>query len=270
MPAVSLVAMRCRSATGDPDTAGGLERLGAAFGHRLQASPRAIGSAAAAVPADPREDLDTSRGCLLEAGGQVEDALDAGVRPVLLAGDGAVALATLPAVVRRRPDARLLWLDAHPCFHVLSDTPGPPLERTALAGACGRWPSGFAGNVAADALVLCGTRAIDDDERERLASPRVRVIGTTLETLVHLQHALDGAATYVHLDVDVLDEEVMPVAQPVRGGLPAEKLLDLLDAVADSCEVIGVEVCGFACAGDDDRDEALADVVVSALDPLLP
>ncbi len=270
MADVSLIAMRCRSTTSDPDTAGGLERLGAALGHRLQASPRTIGSAAPARHADPREDVSTSRGCLLEAGGQVEDALDAAVRPVLLAGDGAIALTTLPAVVGRRPDARLLWLDAHACFHVPGDAVDPRLERMSLAGACGRWPSGFAGTVAADALVLCGTRAIDDDERERLAAPRVRVIGTTLETLVHLQHALDGAATYVHLDVDVLDDEAMPVAESVPGGLPPEKLLDLLDAVADSCEVIGVEVCGFACAGDDDRDEALADVVVSALDPLLP
>jgi arginase family enzyme len=86
---------------------------------------------------------------------------------------------------------------------------------------------------------------------------------------VHLQHALDGAPTYVHLDVDVLDEAALPLPGSVPGGLPAEKLLDLLDAVADSCEVVGLEVCGFAPTGEAERRDELAGVVVSALEPLL-
>ena len=265
----SFVAMRCRSTTRDPDTATGLELLGGALGQRLGASARVIGTPRAGARADLTEELAHARGCLLEAGGQIEDALDAQALPVLIAGDGAIALATLPTIARRRPDARVLWLDAHACFHTPDTAPELPLERTSLAGACGRWETGFAGALPPGRLVLCGTRAIEDAERELLASPPVRVIGTTLETLVHLQHALDGAPTYVHLDVDVLDDEAMPVPDPVPGGLPAEKLLDLLDAVADSCEVVGVEVCGFTGGAADDRGEEVADVVVSALDPLL-
>jgi len=87
---------------------------------------------------------------------------------------------------------------------------------------------------------------------------------------VHLQHALDGAPAYVHLDVDVLDDEAMPVAGSVPGGLPAEKLLDLLDAVADSCEVVGLQVCGLVPDADRETGEALADLVGSVVDPLLP
>ncbi len=271
-PRAALVAMRCRSRTGDPDTATGLEVLGEALARRLGLRARSIGTPRSSVLADPRAELARARGCMLEAGGQIDDALDAGVTPVLLAGDGAISVATLPTIARRRPDARVLWLDAHACFHAPAAT-GVSLERMALAGACGHWETGWPDVLPAARLVLCGTRVIDDVERGRLSSPPVRVIGTTLETLVHLQHALDGSATYVHLDVDVLDDEAMPVPDPVPGGLPVEKLLDLLDAVADSCEVVGLQVCGFAPhagrgpAGPD--DEALADVVVSTLEPLL-
>lgn len=264
----ALVAMRCRTSLDEPDTVTGLDALGEELARRLRVPVRAIGTPSADPPADALAELARARGCLLEAGGQVDDALDAGATPVLLAGDGAIALATLPTVARRRPDARVLWFDAHACFQVPDGAMGPGLERTALAGACGRWESGWPEALDTDRLVLCGVRTMNDAERAGLADGSVRVIGTTLETLVHLQHALDGAPTYIHLDVDVLDEAAMPVAAPVPGGLPEEKLLDLLDAVADSCEVVGIEVCGFAPGGA--REAELAEAIGTALHPLLP
>ena len=259
----ALVAMRCRTSLDEPDTVTGstpsARSWPAACASRCARSARRPPSA----PADALAELARARGCLLEAGGQLDDALDAGATPILLAGDGAIALATLPTVARRRPDARVLWFDAHACFQVPDGAMGPGLERTALAGACGRWASGWPDRMTAERLVLCGVRAMDDAERAGLAEGPVRVIGTTLETLVHLQHALDGAPTYIHLDVDVLDEAAMPLAAPVPGGLTEEKLLDLLDAVADACEVVGIEVCGFAPGGA--REAELAEVIGTAL-----
>ena len=41
---------------------------------------------------------------------------------------------------------------------------------------------------------------------------------------------------------DVLDPDVMPARYPSGGGLSQEKLYDLLDAVADACEVVGIEI----------------------------
>src|SRR4051812_30261277 len=79
----------------------------------LGVEPRRIGS-----PDEPRkehwsESLRDGRGCLLEAGGQVDDALAGGNFPLLFAGDCAIAVTTLGAVHRHRPDARVLWLDLH-------------------------------------------------------------------------------------------------------------------------------------------------------------
>jgi arginase family enzyme len=90
--------------------------------------------------------------------------------------------------------------------------------------------------------VLCGVRDLDPAEGEALERGSATVIGAAIETLVYLANALDGAPVYVHLDLDVLDPTVMPAEYPADGGLPAEKLYDLLDAVAGACEVVGVEI----------------------------
>jgi arginase len=133
-----------------------------------------------------------------------------------------------------------------------------------LAGACGRWDAGLGPQPAfpPERLVLCGVRDLDPAEREELERSAATVIGAALETLVYLQNALDGAATYVHLDLDVLDPAVMPAEFPADGGLSGEKLYDLLEAVADSCEVVGAEI---TCL----EDPALAPLVADMIEPLL-
>ena len=104
---------------------------------------------------------------------------------------------------------------------------------------------------------------IDEGERELLERSPATVIGPTLETLVALQNALDGSPTYVHLDCDVLDPEFMPAEFPAPGGITEEKLYDLLDAVADACEVVGVEVTALSAP---ERAPRIAELI----DPLLP
>ncbi len=127
-----------------------------------------------------------SRGCLLEAGGQVDDALAAGRLPVLLAGECSIALTTLPTVLRHRPDAVILWLDAHGDFNTPETTLTESLSGMALAGACGHWDAGLiAETVPEDRVVLAGVRDLDEDERRALERSDVTVIGASpIETLV--------------------------------------------------------------------------------------
>ena len=262
----TLIAMRCRTAERSPAAAPGVETLAVAIG-------RQIGAPQPPQVQSYQEDLAASRGCLLEAGGQVEDALNAGTLPVLLAGDAAIALTTLPTIARMHPDARVLWLDGHAAFHTPATTTSGYLGGMALAGACGLWDSGFDGHIPGERVVLCGVRELQEGERENLGSARVTVIGSSLETLVFMQNALDGAPVYVHLDVDVMDPDTMPVSHSVRagGGFDDGKLLDLLEALGESCEVIGVEVTGFEAAIEEPEQAGLgAEVIAGVLDPLLP
>jgi arginase family enzyme len=268
---VSLVSLVCRTADRTPGAVRGAQTLAPLIGKRLGVEPRTIGT-----PSDPREtryeeDLRESRGCLLEAGGQVEDALTGGRVPVLAAADCSIAVTTLPAALRHRPDAKVLWLDAHGDYNTPEISGSGYLGGMSLAGACGEWDAGLTDKIAAERVVLAGVRDLDPDERELLERSAVTVIGASVvETLVAVKNALDGAPVFIHLDVDVLDPEEFPAtAFPTPGGLSSDKLYDLMEAVADDSELVGIEVTAFEAPDDPDELADAAETVMRVLDPLL-
>jgi arginase family enzyme len=131
-----------------------------------------------------------------------------------------------------------------------------------LAGAVGLWETGLGDPFPASQVVMAGVRDLDAPEREALERSAATVVGAGLDTLVAVQNGLDRAPVYVHLDVDVLDPEEMPAQFPVPGGLRADKLYDLLEAVAGECEIVGLEVTAFV-------DPAHASTVAGVIEPLL-
>ena len=254
--------MQCRTSDRTAGSCEGARSLAAVLQERLHVEPRVVGSPQSPRIADWSEDVVESRGCILEAGGQVDDALAAGEMPILLASDCSICLTTLPAVMRHRPDAKVLWLDAHGDYNTPATTPSGFLGGMCLAGACGEWDAGFAEGVPREQVILAGVRDLDAGERELLERSPATVIGASLETLVAVQNALDGAPVYVHLDVDVIDPEEMPAQFPAPGGLRADKVYDLLEAVADECEIVGVEVTALEAS-------ARAATVARVLEPLV-
>jgi arginase family enzyme len=266
---VRVVGLCCRTSERRAAPAEGVAPLAEALASAAGTNVRLIGSAGEPKTARFDEDLAASRGCMLEAGGQVDDALADGAMPVLVAGECSIAVSTLGVVARRRPDAVVLWLDAHGDFNTPATTESGYLGGMALAGGCGRWEAGFDGSFDPRRVVLCGVRSLDSGEREELQRADVTVIGPSLETLVYLQNALDRRPVYVHLDLDVLDPAVFPAQFPEDGGFTEEKLLDLLDAVADSCEVVGLEITAFAAPDDVAERDRLTGVVTRAVAPLL-
>jgi len=267
---VSLVALCCRTADRTPGAVRGAQTLAPLIGKRLGVEPRTIGT-----PAEPREtgydeDLRESRGCLLEAGGQVDDALSGGRVPVITAADCSIAVTTLPAALRHRPDAMVLWLDAHGDFNTPDTSGSGYLGGMCLAGACGEWDAGLGDTIAAEQVVLAGVRDLDSGERELLERSPATVIGASVvETLVAVKNALDGAPVFIHLDFDVLDPEEFPAAYPAPGGLSSDKLYDLMEAVAEDSEVVGIEVTAFEAPGDADELADAAETAMRVLDPVL-
>jgi arginase len=267
---VSLVALECRTSDRTPHGVVGVETLAPLLGKRLGREPRTIGSPG--EPGDTRydEDLRESRGCLLEAGGQVDDALSGKRVPVLVAAGCAICLTTLPTVHRHRPEARILWLDAHGDFNTPATTPSGFLGGMCLAGACGEWDAGFGHTVPPENVVMAGVRDLDPAERELLEQSPATVIGpSNVETLVAVKNALDQSPVFVHLDLDVLDPEVFPAEFPAPGGLQPDKLYDLLEAVAEDCELVGLEVTAFEAPEDPAEREQAAAIAMDVLEPLL-
>jgi arginase len=267
---VSLVLLRCRTSDRTPGAGRGAEVLAPLVGEALGVEPRVIGSPGDPRPAAYDDDLRDSRGCLLEAGGQVEDALGGGNVPLLLASDCSLCLTTLPAGLRHRPDARVLWLDAHGDYNTPDTTESRFLGGMCLAGACGEWDAGLSEPVPPDRVVLAGVRDLDDGERRLLEHSPATVIGaSTVETLVAVKNALDGAPTFIHLDLDVIDPEHFPAQFPAPGGLHPDRLLDLLDSVTEDCEVIGLEVTAFEAPESERARLAAAETAMHVLEPLL-
>jgi arginase len=262
--------MRCRTADRFPGAPAGVEILAPLVGEALGVEPRYIGSSPEVRETRFEDDLRESRGCLLEAGGQIDDALAAGDVPVMLASDCSVSLTTLPAAIRNRPDARLLWLDAHGDYNSPDTTGSGYLGGMCLAGACGVWDTGLGAPVPPERVVLAGIRDLDDGERQLLEASSTTVIGaSTVETLVAVKNALDGAPVFIHLDLDVIDPEHFPAAVPAPGGLHPDRLYDLLDAVLEDCELAGIEVTAFEAPEPEQERIAATETAVHVLEPVL-
>jgi arginase family enzyme len=255
-----LVALACRTSDRQASGAQGALALAEELGRRRGVEPRVVGS-----PGEPRaagfaDDLRDSRGCLLEAGGQLEDALGAGAFPALLASDCSVCLTTLPALLRHEPGAAVLWLDAHGDFNTPDTTASGFLGGMCLAGACGLWDTGFDGPRLDPAqVVMCGVRDLDGPERVLLETRGVGMVERPSE----LAELLGGRRVFVHLDLDVLDPTVLPAQFPAPGGLSDGGLRTLLAEVSGAAEVVGCEITALAAP---DRARRVATIV----DPLIP
>jgi arginase len=262
-----LVGMRCRTADRSPGAMRGVESLTAVLGRRLGVAPRLIGTGGEPREAAFEEDLRNSRGCLLEAGGQVDDALAGDHLPVLVAGDCSICLTTLPAVVRHHPEARILWLDAHGDFNTPDSTPSGFLGGMCLAGACGRWETGLEdrGTIDPARVLLCGVRDFDAGERAGLEQSGALLV----ERPSLLAGMLRGAPVFVHLDLDVLDPSVFPAQHPVSGGLSDAGLRTLLAEVAEAADVVGVEITSFEAPEPQIEHRTLAELVAAIVDPLV-
>ena len=260
------IHLACRTSDRTPAGCLGAAALAEELAGRYGVEARTIGTPGEPVARGWEEDLRESRGCILEAGGQVDDALAEGDFPVLLAAECTVSLTTLAGVVLHQPEARFLWLDAHGDFNTPGSTPSGYLGGMCLAGACGRWDAGFPAGVDPARVVLCGGRDLDDAERTGLAEAGV----VHADRPSQVPELLRGHPVYVHLDVDVLDPDILPAQFPAPGGLSDTGLRSLLAEVSAGSRVIGVEVTAFE-APDDEADRVrLAQLLADCLAPMLP
>ena len=118
--------------------------------------------------------------------------------------------------------------------------------------------------------MLAGIRDLDPGERELLERSAATVIGaSTVETLVAVKNALDGAPIFVHLDLDVIDPEHFPAAVPAPSGLHPDKLYDLVDAVLEESELLGLEVTNFAVPDDEEERAVAIETAMHVLEPFL-
>ena len=161
-------------------------------------------------------------------------------RPVVVSAECGVALATLPWVAERHPEAKVLWLDAHPDCNTPETSPSGYTGGMPVAGATGHFDAGVVPRLPIERIVFAGIRDVDPGERALLDAARA----TVLPTLDGVLEALGAAPVFVHLDCDVIDG--YPAAFAVPGGPSAAEVRALLEAVARDRAVVGVTVTAVA------------------------
>ena len=180
----------------------------------------------------------------------IESALQANRLPVVLGGDCSIVLGPLLAL-RRRGRYGLVFLDGHADFQHPADEPHGEVASLDLALATGRGPrpltdlDGLAPLVRAEDVALVGYRDFDDNDR--FGSEHVRDSGITVLDYrdvragtipLILDRALAAVTKpelqgfWVHLDVDVLDDAIMPaVDYRYPGGLSWDEAAQLLQGL---------------------------------------
>ncbi|WP_369268994.1 arginase family protein [Streptomyces sp. R11] len=193
----------------------------------------------------------------------VGDVLDGGRFPVVLGGDCSILLGNLLAL-RRRGRHGLLFLDGHTDFYQPSAEPYGEAASMDLALATGRGPRLLTdledrGPLVRDEdVVALGFRDADESAQagmqplppalQAIDLEGVRAAGAATAARGAVDRLTAGARTgfWVHLDVDVLDDAIMPaVDYRLPGGLTWEELESVLRTALGDPRAVGLDVTIF-------------------------
>lgn len=185
--------------------------------------------------------------------------------PLVLGGDCSILIGNALALRRTGKRYGLFFIDGHADFYQPEASPTGEVADMDLAIVTGRGPAviadigGLKPYVKDEDVVLCGYR--DAEESKRYGSQDVRqtrimpfdlpamrgqgIRQCVTEGLERLQ-ANGAAGFWIHLDVDVLDDSVMPaVDYRMPGGLSFSELAELLQSLLRTDLAAGMDVTIF-------------------------
>lgn len=183
----------------------------------------------------------------------------ADIFPIFMGGDHSISAGSVSGMAMVPSDKPLfvLWLDAHPDFHLLSTTESGNLHGTPVAYFTGQ--PGFDGYFpplprAVDPRRICmiGLRSVDPAERAALKTSGVtthdmrRVDETGMAALLapFLERVrAEGGRLHVSLDVDFLDPAIAPaVGTTVPGGATFREAHLIMEMLHDSGLVTSLDL----------------------------
>ena len=241
--------------------------VGAALGRWLGIEPTVLGHPEPAINGNWDVELEAALPGLRSLQMAHRAALERGGSPVFAWPRCAAAIATLPNVAAQYPDAVVVWFDAHADLNTPENTTTGYLGGLALSAALGWWDSGLGAGLDPQNVVLGGVRDLDPSEQSRVDDGTI-ALAAGPQMLSDLDRLIADRPIYFHLDCDVLEPGIMPTDYSVPGGLT----LDDLSAVAARLTrnpIVGVEIGEFEDQGDPKLARAQAELLVSALGPLL-
>ena len=246
----------------------GSAELAAGLADAFDATPYVVGRPQPALAVDWVEELAAARSALHEMATRLDTVLRSSAVPVTALSRCAVALATLPVLAAHRPDAVVVWFDAHADLNTPDTTTTGYLGGLALSGPLGWWDSGMGGGLDPAQIVLVGARDIDAAEQALLDASDVTLVEPGPNLPDRLRAAVANRRVYVHVDCDVLEPGAVPTDYRVPGGLSLQDLHAAMTVLAES-EVVGVEIGELESAPDNSTPPAYVSLLLDALDPVL-
>ncbi len=185
-----------------------------------------------------------------------------GALPIVLGGDHSLAAGSVGAAAdfaaANGGDIGLLWIDAHGDMNTPATTTSGNVHGMPLAALLGPEPAelatigGRTPKVRADRTVLIGVRDLDEQEKQRIRDAKMHLF--TMKDIdrhgvaVVMERALalagkDTRGIHVSFDVDVCDPAIAPgVGTPVKGGLNYREAHMVMEMIADSGQLIGLDL----------------------------
>jgi arginase len=247
----------------------GSRELAGALSARLGVAATVVGTPEPALSVGWEEELAAATPALQAMAAELDRALEAGSTVVTASSRCAVALATLPVVAARRPDAVVVWFDAHADLNTPDNTTTGYLGGLAYSGPLGLWDSGLGSGLEARRAILVGARDLDPVEQDLVDAGTVTLVGIGPSMADDLRRVVGGRPVYVHIDCDVLEPGTVPTDYLVPDGMSLADLRSCAEALAES-EVVGTEVGELESAPDDHTPPAYVAALLDALAPLLP
>lgn len=246
----------------------GARSIGEMLSNRFCLPCQVIGNPESALNMGWKVELEAAMPALRSMAAQLDSILEHGLLPLTASSRCAVSLSTLPVVARHRPDACVVWFDAHADLNTPDNTTSGYLGGLALSGPAGLWESGLGSGLSMSNIILVGQRDLDLPEQALVDAGKVRLIPPHAKLADELREALAGRPAYVHLDCDVLDAGIVPTDYRHTNGLNLADLQAACTSIA-SCEVVGFEISEFEIAWEEGGCPVSPAGLLDAVQPLI-
>lgn len=195
-------------------------------------------------------------------GQQVADTLDDNATPILVMARCAPAMATIPEVLKRFPDAVVIWLDAHGDLNTPDASETGYLGGVCLSALLGEWQSGFGSGLSLEKLALVGVRDLDRFEEEFVKRTNIPLFPRLdAQAISEIAHLVSEHPVYIHLDTDCFDPNEVPAEFQIPDGLNVDSVRRLFTALRQQTEIVGIEISEFLPRSKRERELGTKNIV---------
>ncbi|MBX6963735.1 arginase family protein [Alcaligenes faecalis] len=195
------------------------------------------------------ESLDKARPHLGKMAAALSQELSKNKRVILTTSTCPTSLATIPEVVQKYPDIKLLWFDGHGDFNTPSSSDSAYLGGMVVSAVCGVWDAELTATIKPENVIIVGAHDIDPPEQVLLDQHRVQVIPPAQVQPDTLLPLIGDSPIWIHVDWDVLEPGHVPAEYKVKGGITLEQLRAVFRALPLD-QVKGLELAEFSAQDD--------------------